>query len=124
MTVALGLIELAGGAFIMDLARLNIRVTDLSWSQACTIVRELLCDRRSATYRRLHPDDGEWDLHGMILADISDNLRYLLWGLAGGKGQKPERMPRPGLVKKQRIGADPIPIKDFDAWWSSQADSR
>lgn len=46
--------------------------------------------------RELYPDT-EWDLHAHLMAGVLDVLRWANYQRAGGKGQKPKPLGRPGV---------------------------
>lgn len=77
----------------------------------------------SATYRALYGETAAFGNNikqSAILADIYDALMSFAFMFAkahGGKGQKPKPYPRPGAQGDERIGKDPIPIKDFNDWY-------
>lgn len=86
--------------------------------------------RTSALSREMNPttDDERWaqgHATAAILADMYDLLNQLNTNLASrGSGHRPARVkpyPRPWAKSKgeRRIGRDPIPIADFEAWWES-----
>lgn len=78
----------------------------------------------SLTWRETHPGraaEGEWSdvaLVPQLLASAVDALNAISWQLGGGRGPRPRPIPRPGVDGGERvIGSDPIPVRDFDAWW-------
>lgn len=88
---------------------------------ALSFVRYLPPD--AALVRELHPDAAwQTDRHAsMLLAQISDQLSWMLYSYSkahGGKPRKPKPIPRPGVRDStRRVGRDPIPIKDFNSWY-------
>lgn len=53
---------------------------------------------QSRTVKRIDPR-AEWDAQSYLLALVVDNLSYLRYEQAGGKGHKPEMLERP----KQKV---------------------
>lgn len=55
--------------------------------------------RGTALFRAVAGTDGDWDLHGHLLAGIFDLLAAANWQRAGDENaKKPERLPRPGAT--------------------------
>lgn len=107
-----------------DLLTLGFRLEDLgtpalSWRDLLVIMRHL--PRTSAYARAKFGTDAAWGLTEHLLATAVDVLQTANWQRGGKKaGPKPKPVPRPGKTKKtRRIGRDPIPVKDFNAWWDS-----
>lgn len=90
----------------------------------------------SALYRVEHGDNAKWTHEAMVLADLFDAVRGLAyqgqvfrWIDCGKQGMPPERprpMPRPGVNQSlpdgegtTHLGADPIPMDEFDDWWDT-----
>lgn len=73
--------------------------------------------RGSALYRERFPDDAEWGLQEQLLAAVFDVLQAGNWQRGGGKGRRPEQLPRPGVTPavKQR-GKDPLPLDEMRKW--------
>lgn len=70
-------------------------------------------------HRAVNPDDGMWDHQSMLLADIVDAVRVLAWQNAGGKKKdRPQPIPRPGVVEKQtkQFGSQQMEITDMQEW--------
>lgn len=98
----------------------------VSWTALRSFVAHL--DPVSALWRELHPDMREWLMpgfeHGM-LADIYDGVLAVQHTVAMASTQKgkrrpraPKPYPRPGARQRDvRLGSEPIPISNFDAWW-------
>lgn len=61
-----------------------------------------------------------------LLAAVVDLLQVSNWQRAGKKhAPKPKRLRRPWEKPKGRqLGAKPIPISKFDAWWDSKRKKR
>lgn len=68
----------------------------------------------------------------MMLADVIDllnNIGYMYASSHRGKGKPKPKQPRPyrrpvAKDDSQKVGSDPIPIKDFDEWWESGAERQ
>lgn len=78
----------------------------------------------SATLRALKPEETKFASRlqtNAILADVFDAIAAFAMMFAkahGGKGKAPEPYPRPWAKQDvQKIGSDPIPIKDFNDWY-------
>lgn len=94
----------------IDLGQLNILVTGLLQEPGSHLRREIAGTARDA-----------WGLDVELLATIVDQLNGLQYGLAGGKGTRPQPVTRPfesADSSSQTFGYDPIPIEDFEAWWA------
>ena len=86
-------------------------------------------DAGSALCKELSPETADWQGTGrvpMLLADVLDSINMLRYEFAlanrprrGARPKKPKPYPRPGVKADEgtNIGRDPIPAKDFDAWW-------
>ena len=75
--------------------------------------------QNSATYRALYGETAAFgsDIkQSAILADIYDAITSFAFMFAK-KGKKPKPYPRPGAQGSERIGKDPIHIKDFNDWY-------
>ena len=77
----------------------------------------------SALRREINPDVA-WltdEKVALLLAGIHDQLNWLHYSIAkanGGHPKKPKPLPRPGVTDNaQKVGRDPRPIEDFDAWY-------
>lgn len=118
------LIELCaehGESLEFDLIGLGLRLRDcpspaFNWRDLWVIVRHL--GRDSATWRAANPDeDTSWTVTDYLLAVIADNTGFRLWQAAGGKGQRPKPIPRPGDVKKYKGDAMPVDeLRDWLGW--------
>lgn len=82
----------------------------------------------TATWRALHPKEAEWSsvLHRTaMLADLIDATVHVARTVAQAHSKsrlpQPKPYPRPGMDEEtERIGSDPIPVTEFDAWWAAQ----
>lgn len=98
----------------------------LPWTALESFVLHLGCD--SALVGELSPEVAQWSSRWMtncIIADLYDLVAAAKWENATmhtekgkRKPRKPTPYPRPGAKEKKKIGKDPIPIRDFDDWWS------
>lgn len=90
----------------------------LSWRALYSFIRYL--PPASAYFRETHPEEAAW-LLGYRSAGILADLWDLTAACHTPKGKQPPKYPRPGAKNEneQRIGADAIPISEFDAWWNS-----
>lgn len=126
------LLDEHGEAVEYDLIALGLRLDDLgserlTWRDLWVIVQH--APRESALARAVGGDDVVWGLTDHLLATTIDVLNIANWqreNQGRKKGQtptrKPKRMPRPGVEDETKsIGSEPIPIKDFDAWWDNVA---
>lgn len=79
--------------------------------------------QESATWRRLHPDEHKGTSHTAqfeLAANTFDAVMMFAHVFAkahGYKGKQPEPYPRPWARKGEKIGADPIPISEFNKWY-------
>lgn len=95
----------------------------MPWSALSAFVAYLPPD--SALSRSLG-EDATWTRDQMLMALIADELAIANW-LFVSKGvkksqrpAKPKPIPRPGIEREDKgrhIGADPIPISEFDTWY-------
>lgn len=102
----------------------------IPWTALRSFVTHL--GQTSALFRELNPEYSEWFAEGKtraMLADIYDAIANLAYSFAKAntpknkrKPKEPKPYPRPWLKNKDKktIGRDPIPIKDFDAWWGGE----
>ncbi|WP_336086205.1 DUF5361 domain-containing protein [Nocardia sp. SSK8] len=65
--------------------------------------------RTSALYRARNRGEHEWHLDRMLLADMADSLRWLVWAKSADAQHgrnRPEPIPRPGVKPTaERIGS-------------------
>lgn len=59
-----------------------------------------------------------WDLDAHLLAGVLDALNAANWQRGGGKGRRPQPVPRPGVteVEKKQIGKSAVTIAELDAF--------
>ena len=88
----------------------------------------------SATKRELDGLTAEQDdwVQGRVLSELMailiDEIRGLEWMYESAHSKsrirRPKRIPTPWSTDEElgvrRYGKDPIPVKDFDAWWDEQ----
>lgn len=110
--------------------RLNQRLRNIgplfTWHDLWVFVRGL--PRESAYARALLGEDHFWGLSELILAQVSDSLRILVWQQTedGSKGKnQPKPWPRPGVAPDEdttMFGKDAISIDEMDDWlgWSKE----
>ena len=96
----------------------------LGWRNTADLARCLLKDQGSYIWRAQHEEEcryGERLQTNAMLADVYDLLANFATAFAAAhsksRPKKPKRYPRPWEKCEQRIGRDPIPIKDFDSWY-------
>lgn len=84
--------------------------------------------QQAAYWRAVAPDDAGWGLREQLLAQQIDDFRLFCWGMGGGKGKRPEPIPRPGkrdsdTKQVQVIGQSEgfNSIKEFEAWYRRRA---
>ena len=96
----------------------------ITWAALRSFVSHL--DASSALVSEMHPDMAGWQGASRVpamLADLYDLMAAFRAEFAqanGGKRRKPKPYPRPWARRKdeQRVGRDPIPIRDFEGWWN------
>lgn len=88
------------------------------------MVRAFQRDPETATSRAIHGH--HWPLVAQLLAGIYDVLQVGNWQRAGkATAPKPKPLPRPWeKARGRKLGAKPIPIRAFDAWWESKRKKR
>jgi len=87
-----------------------------TWSDVRAVVHSAGPDSAIARAIRGH----DWTQHTYFLADLIDLLAQANWQRQGKRNAtRPKPVERPGSKEVQRIGKDPIPISEFDAWWDS-----
>lgn len=127
----LGLIREHREAVEYDLIALGLRLewitsVALSWRDLLVVVRQ--APPGSAIARAIEPEQSEWGISEQLLALVADYLAWIQWSKTtdGEKGRnRPKPIPRPGVepdTKTQRIGADPVPIAELEAFlgWASE----
>ncbi|MFR9750511.1 DUF5361 domain-containing protein [Nocardia sp. 004] len=90
------------------------------WRDLKAIIHGLPAD--SALQRSLNPENSRWQLDSMLLADMADSLRWLMWSKTedGVRGRnRPEPIRRPGKKsERERVGTavDIDQMNDFLNW--------
>lgn len=104
-----------------DLIRLGLRLRDVgspdfSWADLYVVIRQ--SPRDSALFRAMNPDDHEWDLPSLLLAEIADGVNVGNWQRGGGKRRDyPKPIPRPGVEPDSKTyGKGAIPIDEMAEW--------
>lgn len=87
------------------------------WTDLIAILESI--DEESPLYAAEHPDEAGWTAQNMLLADLVDATRVLIW--QGGKRRKadyPKPIPRPGVATKdtKKFGNNPIEVEDMQAF--------
>lgn len=93
----------------------------LSWYDLHVLIKRWLKTADTATSDAVNGQ--VWSIDAQIMAMAVDVLQIANWQRAGKKtAPRPKPLPRPWLKPKgQQLGRDPIPISQFNDWWSSQA---
>nr|DAY10315.1 MAG TPA: protein of unknown function (DUF5361) [Caudoviricetes sp.] len=86
----------------------------------------------TAAYWRAVNPDVLWGISEQLLAGIADELRGLVYGLAGAEGAPPPRIPRPGVTNSPEPGEQEVigasegfdTIEDFEAWYQTRPGAR
>lgn len=97
----------------------------LSWLDVATVIRG--ATRTSAIGRDTLGEESAWSVTDHLLAlviDATQQTNYLMQKQLNPKSFVPVPRPvsRPGVKEKgTRLGSDPIPISQFEEWWSQAA---
>lgn len=88
----------------------------LDWWRLKAIIRNL--PQGSALHRAYAGTDSVWGLAEHLLATIVDTLQAGNWQRGGGKGKRPQPIPRPGAErkKKTKIGGASMPLSEAREW--------
>ena len=96
----------------------------LGWHNVADLARCLLQDQGSDVWRAEHTEESNFSgplQANALLADLYDLVAQFAVAYAAAhsksRPKKPKRYPRPWDKGEQRIGRDPIPIKDFNSWY-------
>ena len=81
----------------------DLGTADLSWRRLRVLLAHLPPD--SATAQAIHGPAAAWSPTEHLLASVVDRLGLLLWANGGGKGAKPDPVPRPGSAEAARLKA-------------------
>lgn len=122
---SLGLLDLLEDhweALDYDLLTLGLDINrigspDLDWRRLKAVVRYL--PPTSALHRSMYGAQAEWGVTEHLLASAVDALRGANWQRSGGKGKRPEPIPRPGDEdkRKKRYGTASIPLEEAKAFF-------
>jgi hypothetical protein len=83
---------------------------EFTWRDLKVIIKHLSV--HSQLYAAVYPDRAGWDIQNYLLADIADGIHWLQWAKTkdGRKGRnRPQPIPRPGIVPPPRDGSKPKP---------------
>lgn len=97
---------------------------DLDWRRLRAVVTFL--PSTSAFARSVNGPAAAWTVGDYLLAQAVDALHAANWQRAGGKGQRPKPVPRPGKTSKstgQRFGTAAVPLSQAVALFGRR-DSR
>ncbi|MFI5781102.1 DUF5361 domain-containing protein [Nocardia sp. NPDC051570] len=119
------LLEEHSEAIEYDLIGVGLRLRQLgteqlNWRDLKVVVTCSTLD--SATNRARYPDEHRWQLSPMLLADMADSLRWLMWAKTSDARygrNRPDPIPRPGVNGgAERIGtvASTAEMNDFLGW--------
>ena len=66
----------------------------------------------------MNPDDWQWTLDNLLLAEIADGVNVSNWQRGSGKKREyPKPIPRPGVTSPETTyGKGAIPIDDMADW--------
>lgn len=66
----------------------------------------------------MNPDDWQWTLDNLLLAEIADGVNVGNWQRSGGKKRDyPKPIPRPGVEPaEQQYGKGAIPYDEMAEW--------
>jgi hypothetical protein len=117
-------VEDHAGAINYDLMKLGLRLRQLgtgalSWGDLRDYVR--YGNTETALALETHGSTVLWGVTDHLLAVVADALHNANWQRGGGKGSKPQPIPRPGVEGDAvKMGAEPIPAADFWDWWNEE----
>lgn len=111
-----------GEAIEYDLLVAGLRIDDLgterlSWRHLLVMVEQ--SPRGSALARAVHGEAATWGPLEYLMAIAVDAIQWGNWQRGGGKGPKPNPMPRPVKTDDRTVktfGSAPLPIDELDAW--------
>lgn len=89
---------------------------ELSWADLLIFIRQ--SPRDSALYRAMNPDDHQWGLAELLIAEVADGVAVSNWLAGSGKRRDyPKPIPRPGVEPESTTyGKGAIPIDDMAEW--------
>ncbi len=109
--------------------QIGLRIRDvgsdaLTWADLRSFVKYLGPD--SAVARELYPDAAPWQLPQLLLADVVDSLRILIWQKTkdGHRNmRRPKPIPRPGVETESVMGTDVMSLDEADQFlgWDRKA---
>jgi hypothetical protein len=117
-------VEDHAGAINYDLMKLGLRLRQLgtealTWGDLHDVVRYGNADTALAL-ERFGPTV-LWSITDHLLATAVDALHSANWQRGGGKGTRPQPIPRPGADSAtETLGKDPIPASTFMDWWNME----
>ena len=110
-----------------DLLTHGLRLADLgsrfSWRDLWVLARRWASTSGTALSEAMHGHP-LWSQDTEFLAAIIDAVQMGNWQRMQRKSApKPKPVERPGskASRSTRLGSDPIPMSEFDDWWSSKA---
>jgi hypothetical protein len=116
-----------GEALRYDLLALGLRLEwlatpDLTWLDLAAVVQQR--PPGSALARAIDGEDALWGLSEQLLAVVADRLGLALWQNGGGKGRKPDPIPRPGTRPRQ-VGVtarklEAMTVDEFDRRYAAR----
>lgn len=103
------------------------------WAELASFARHAAADESTATWRALNPDAAAWASRVGIVTvmacvfDAAAAIHHALatrWARDGIKPKPPKPFPLPWRRESgsERLGRDPIPVADFDAWYYDQTE--
>ncbi|MGJ6980023.1 hypothetical protein ACSDQ9_05760 [Aestuariimicrobium soli] len=63
----------------------------------------------------IDPKNGPWSLGDLLLATLVNQVQNLMWGLGGGKGQKPKPIGPFGETQTENYKGTPLTINEAEA---------
>lgn len=106
-----------------DLIGMGLRLRDVgspefSWGDLWIVLRQ--SGRDTALYRAMNPDDHEWTVPALLLAEIADGVNVGNWQRGSGKKRDyPKPIPRPGVVPDAQVyggKSSALPIDEMAEW--------
>ena len=72
----------------------------------------------TALYRAMNPEDWQWTLESLLIAEVADSLAVANWQRSDGKKRDyPKPIPRPGVEPDSTTyGKGAIPIDEMADW--------
>lgn len=124
MIGVLQLIDEYPGAVNRDLMDVGHRLRDLEDEDSGLLLIDVLdmvehAHESSALYRATNGSDAGWGLQEQLTAMVADAMNARLWQEGGGKGRRPQPIPRPGVSKQETKTYKPdtlSTVTEMDAW--------